>query len=68
MLKKKSENVRLRYCDRGQTSIQCVGGHSLTTFQNTELCLYERKICHKRFIGFMVYVEEKVRKCEFKVL
>ena len=21
-------------------------GHSLTTFQNTEWCLYERKICH----------------------
>ena len=36
----------------GQTSIQCVGGHSLTTFQNTELCLYERKICHKRFACF----------------
>ena len=23
-----------------------VVGHSLTTFQNNELCLYERKICH----------------------
>jgi hypothetical protein len=21
-------------------------GHSLTTFQNTEMCLYEWKICH----------------------
>jgi hypothetical protein len=24
-------------------------GHSLTTFQNTEFCLYERKICHTTF-------------------
>ena len=27
-------------------------GHSLTTFQNTVLCLYETKICHKRFICY----------------
>lgn len=27
-------------------------GHSLTTFQDTEFCLYERKICDKRFICY----------------
>ena len=27
-------------------------GHSLTTFPNTELCIYERNICHKRFICY----------------
>jgi hypothetical protein len=27
-------------------------GHSLTTFQNTEFRLYERKICHKHFICY----------------
>ena len=27
-------------------------GHSLTTFQDTEFCLYERKICDKHFICY----------------